>query len=119
MDFKSSSFRNEFCLVFCCALSITIITAVVFSLDGSKPLPSADFALDKANESMGEYCAKNGISPCNAMLVDVTPPEGERDWSFEYYSPEVGKVSVEVQGDGEMELITKPVAQAKGPEELD
>jgi hypothetical protein len=115
MDLKSS-FKNDFCLGFCCVLSVTIITAVVFSLDGEKQKPSADFALDQANISMSEYCAKNGISPCNAMLVDVTPPKDEGDWSFEYYSPQAGPVSVAVQGDGEMEVITKPVAEAKGAE---
>ena len=108
---KKKLVKSDFCLMLCCALSVTVISAVVFWLDNDSPTFSSDVALQEAESSISRYCLQSGMTTCDLKLVDASAPKASAQqdtrWNFEFYSPTAGPVTVEVNDRGEEHLDTE------------
>lgn len=107
---KKQYIKNDFCLALCCALSVTVISSVVFLLDNEAPTFSSDVALQEAESSISKYCRQSGMETCDLKLVDASAPQTQQEnmrWNFEFYSPSSGPVSVAVKDGGNESLVSE------------
>lgn len=90
--------KNDFCLMLCCGLSMSVIMGIIYWLDNDgKQTVTADAAYHQAQQSLTQYCDRNGMSSCDMKLVDAAAPSSDGSWSFRFYSASAGPVNVEVK----------------------
>jgi hypothetical protein len=75
-------------------------------LDGQHLMPS-DAALQKAEQSMGRYCASKGLHPYEMQLMDESAPDAKNPhWRFRFQSDRNNRVTVEVAQNGSTRLLS-------------
>ncbi len=112
---EKRTLKNDFCLVLCCGISVSVISGIVFWLDSGTASVNADVALSEATRSIESYCAKNMLASCDLQLMDATAPKttvsgrGDTGWNFDFYSPRTGYVTVEVHEKPDEKLFSRVV----------
>jgi hypothetical protein len=78
-------------------LSMAVIIGVFNWLDGHYALTS-ESALKQAEQSLSQYCSRQGIHVSDLQLIDASAPEeGQHGWQFKFKSPGGPSITVEVK----------------------